>query len=79
VNGTGPRRADADAKPTSGLAKPDAMKAAASYADILDPILTLAQRFDDGVDAVSHDAKAVGRAPRDLSRDPERIAATARA
>jgi hypothetical protein len=40
-----------------------------THADVLDPVLTLAQRFNDGVDAVSNHAEAVGRALRDQAFD----------
>jgi hypothetical protein len=36
-----------------------------AYADVLDLILTLAERLDDRIDAVADHAEAMRRAPRD--------------
>jgi hypothetical protein len=40
-----------------------------SHADIPDPILTFAQRLDNGIDPVTDDPKAMRCAPRDQSFD----------
>jgi hypothetical protein len=68
VHGAGARGADADAKLAGALGKARRHKGGrflVAHADVLDPILTLAQRFDDGINAITDDAEAVCRAPRD--------------
>ena len=40
-----------------------------AHPNVLDTILALAQRFDDGIDAVADHAEAMCRAPRDKGFD----------
>ena len=40
-----------------------------SHTDVTNAVAALAQRLDDGVDAVAHDAEHVCRAPRDQGFD----------
>ena len=74
VDGAGARGADTDAKLAGVLGKARRHKGGrflVTHADVLDPILTLAQRFDDGINAVTDDAEAVCRAPCDQSLDDD--------
>jgi hypothetical protein len=72
VDGAGSCRAHADAKLAGVLGESRSHERRGffvTHADVFDPILTFAQRLDDGVDAIPHHAKAVGRAPGDQGFD----------
>ena len=66
VDGAGSSRADADAEPAGMFGESRSHERRGllvTRADVLDPILTFAQRLDDRIDAVPDHAKAMGRSP----------------
>ena len=72
VDGAGTCGADADAKLTcvfGEAGRHEGRRFLVTHADVLDPILTLAQRLDNGVDAVTDHAEAVRRPPGDQGFD----------
>ena len=72
VDGSGARSADADAKLTGVLGEAGRHKGRGflmTHPDVLDAILTLAQRLNDGVDAVPDHAEAMGCTPRNQGFD----------